>query len=274
MASPKETLPEFDSPPVIETALGVEFVPLSAWGIPHFGLFWGEIREEFDRFEIQPPLATQIERFGAESWQQPKATVEFLQSPEVRCWFVHRDNEALLQIQNNRFNYNWRKNAGAAGYPRYEKNIRPAFDREWSRFTRFIESQQLGVIDVIQCEVTYVNHLELGVGWRTAADLHDVFPCWSGAFPGGFLPSPERVHFGVNFLMPDDLGRLRVTLQPAVRGSDGVEVLQLTLTARGRPAGTEASAVLNWLDLGRSWVVRGFHDLTSPKMHYLWKKKG
>ena len=42
-------LPSFDAPPVNETVLGVEFTPLAKWSIPHFGLFWSRIRDEYPR---------------------------------------------------------------------------------------------------------------------------------------------------------------------------------------------------------------------------------
>jgi len=63
-----------------------------------------------------------------------------------------------------------------------------------------------------------------------------------------------------------------ITLKPAIRDADGMEILLLTLTARGKPAGSELADVLEWLDMGRRWVVRGFADFTSQKMHTLWKR--
>jgi hypothetical protein len=61
-------------------------------------------------------------------------------------------------------------------------------------------------------------------------------------------------------------------LKPAIRNEDGVEILQLTLTARGKPDGSDLESVLNWLDVGRQWVVRGFTDFTSEQMHTLWER--
>jgi hypothetical protein len=52
-------LPDFGAPPVVETALGVEFAPLRKWSVPHFGVFWNEIKSDYPRFEVQPALASQ-----------------------------------------------------------------------------------------------------------------------------------------------------------------------------------------------------------------------
>ena len=264
-------LPRFSSPPVIETVLGVEFAPLEKWSVPYFGLLWHDIRHHFPKIEVKPPLDSQIEKF--EQPRQPGGSrFELLAEPEIRCWFIDAHDRTLVQVQKNRFTYNWRRRNAGDEYPHYDESIRPAFQRVWEEFAAFVEREGLGGIDVLQCEVTYVNHLEIGNGWKTAADIKKVLTCWSGSSNEQFLPLPENVAFDVTFRIPEQKGRLRVSLKPAVRSQDGVEILQLTLTARGRPHANDLGSILDWLDMGRDWVVRGFADLTSPQMHTLWKR--
>ena len=264
-------MPDFERPPVVETVLSVEFAPLQNWGIPHFGLFWSELREEFPEFQVQPPLGSQIERSATEDLAGQDAILQVSAVPRVRCWFMHREKNSLIQVQDNHFAFNWRKIGEGDSYPRYEKIIRPHFLSCWGRFREFVRAQAIGEIEVLQAEVTYVNHLPIGEGWESVSDLPSVFPEWSGMTSGDFLPAPERAYFGVNYAMPNAQGRLRVTLQPALRSVDAKEVLQLTLTARGRPTTSDPDSVSQWLDMGREWVVRGFKDFTSRKMHALWK---
>jgi uncharacterized protein (TIGR04255 family) len=142
----------------------------------------------------------------------------------------------------------------------------------WELFVEFVKQNRLGEVNVLQCEVTYINHLEIGEGLNSASELQGVFPCWSGKTSGTFLPAPENVGFDVTYQMPDQEGRLRVSVKPAIRHQDGLEILQLTLTARGKPKGSDLGSVLGWLDKGREWVVRGFTDFTSEKMHRLWQR--
>jgi hypothetical protein len=47
-------------------------------------------------------------------------------------------------------------------------------------------------------------------------------------------------------------------------------MFRFTLTARGQPLGTGLAGVLEFLDLGREWIVTGFDELTTPEMHRLW----
>jgi len=176
----------------------------------------------------------------------------------VRCWFLNEAKAELIQVQNDRLTHNWRKVLGTEPYPHYE-NIRPAFERDWQRLCEFLNSQDLGMPDVRQCEVTYVNHNDRGEAWQTFADLPTVFPSWTGAASENFLPTPESVLFNVSYLMPEKRGRLRIAVVHAFRQVDARETLQLTLTARGKPSSSAVSDLLEWLDLGRYWIVRGLH---------------
>ena len=264
-------IPKFDDPPVIETALGVEFAPIEKWSVPHFGLYWERIRDRFPKFEVQPPAASQIEDLDT-VFRKTENTVSVLSGPPpVRCWFIDASDSTLLQIQNSRFIFNWRKRDEP--YPEYERSIRPQFQDEWRRFVGFLAENDLGEVEALQCEVTYVNHIEIGRGWESVTDFPDVFPVWRGISGGKFLPEPEHVNFDTAYRMPDKMGRLRMDQKRAIRNSDGKEVIQFTVTARGRPLSSSTDAILSWLDMGREWVVRGFADATSDKMHRLWGRR-
>ncbi len=266
------TLPDYDNPPMVETAIGVEFASLEKWQIPHFGLFWQRIQAAYPHFEVNPPVATEVEKPQLEFRQSQLPRVEVSNKPSVRCWFLNEVKTELIQVQDDRLIHNWRKVLGSELYPHYE-NIRPAFERDWQRFCEFLNSQDLGTPDVRQCEVSYVDHIDRGEAWQTFADLPSVFASWTGATSEKFLPAPESVLFNVSYLMPEKQGRLRISVVHAFRPSDARETLQLTVSARGKPASSAISDVLEWLDSGRSWVVWGFTDFTSTRMHKLWGRK-
>jgi uncharacterized protein (TIGR04255 family) len=126
---------------------------------------------------------------------------------------------------------------------------------------------------VNQCEVTYVNHIHLGQGWKSYGELKNVIACWSGEISGSFLPEPESVNIGTRYVLPDGKGRLHVLMQPAIRRTDAKEILQLNLTARGKPDSSASQHLLEWMDLGHEWIVKGFTDFTSKTMHELWGRQ-
>ena len=269
MANQPHTLRDFSDPPVVETVLGVQFAPLS-FAIPHFGLYWSHIQSEFPRYRVLPPLGHIREQFGGSAAGTiRKMRFEVIQEPDIRCWFLDILGNQIIQVQRDRFIYNWQKISGSEVYPRYE-NVRSRFETEWSRFRDFLKQGGFGKPEVNQCEVTYVNHLEYEKGWKNFGELNKVISCWSGKHSGTFLPEPEKVSMTVNYLLPDNQGRMYVSLEPVLRTRDAKEVLQLNLTVRGAPSSSDTAGVLQWLDVGRQWVVEGFTDFTTDVMHKLW----
>jgi len=269
MSSEHHSLPDFAKPPVVETVLDVGFSPLSGWGIPHFGLFWQSIRDEYPTFRDQPPVLLERETFGNKQSQRLNVAFEFLNQPEARCWFEEKSGSRLIQIQQDRFIHNWRKTEEQQEYPRYENVIRPAFEREWDRFCSFLDQQGIGLPEVQQCEVKYVNHVDFD-GWESFTHLVDALETWPGS--RGFLPLPESASFITSYLMPENAGRLRIIAQPAFRHVDSKSVIQLILMARGQPKSSDRRAILEWFDLGRQWIVNGFAEFTSAKMHHIWER--
>ena len=77
----------------------------------------------------------------------------------------------------------------------------------------------------------------------------------------------------VTYCLEENAGRLYVSFVPVIRGRDGKEVLQMTLTARGAPKSSSEEDVFSWLDLERKWIVRGFADFTTAEMHNIWGKQ-
>ena len=63
MTSRPKHLPNFDNPPVVETALSVQFGPLPLLKTAHLGLLWSDYREAFPRSEERPPLDPVVEQF-------------------------------------------------------------------------------------------------------------------------------------------------------------------------------------------------------------------
>lgn len=267
----KNLLPDFANPPVVETVLGVEFSPLEKWGIPHYGLFWREIRSDYPRFEIKQPLRTLGVPKGIAP--PPQATVlELVDVPEVRCWFIDESETRLLQLQQDRLIINWRKRPGAqgSGYPRYDHN-REIFEQEWARFNDFLKKEGLESPVLQLCEVSYVNHIERGDAWRSYADLHEVFPMLAPPNKDSFFSAPEAIALTSHYRMREGDGQVTIQVQPAIRHEDMKQVVQLTLSVRRRLESSEASHLLDWFDTSHEWAAIAFREITSDRARDLWK---
>lgn len=271
MAS-SNVMPEFKNPPVSEVAISVSFTPLKNWSSSNAFSFGSMISNQYPKMELQAPLFNEEEKFGDEFWQQNHLKLEILPQNSNRFWFLAEPSNWLVQVQSDRFVLNWRRVTGNEEYPRYEAAIRGRFIEEMNRFFTYVVDNNIGEINVTQCEVTYVNDIVQGEYWENVSDAIGLFSILSDEKSGKFLKDIETISASGSYAMPDQKGRLRFGINHAIRNTDNKELIKLSLVARGRPNSSDTNAVLDWIDLGREWIVRGFEDMTTKKAHALWRK--
>jgi uncharacterized protein (TIGR04255 family) len=264
-------LPKFNKPPLIEMVVGVEFADLSGLIIPHFGLFWAQIQNKYPLCAVKEPALSRLEIFEGQAKQEIKLNFPILGPPPVRCWYMNTQQTWLLQLQQDRFIQNWRKTASDPTYLHYSHAL-SRFEKEFQRFQEFIKKQNIGALDIRQCEISYVNHIELGGEAGAPLEPAEIFPYLSAEKPGGFLPNPEGITLNTSYVIPENRGRLYINVQTVIRHSDAKEILQTTVTSKVIPLSQDHSEILNALDLGHEWAVRGFTEFTSDKMHRLWER--
>jgi len=251
---------DFDRPPIVETALGVVFAPLSRWSMLHFGLLWQRFREQYPSTEIK--MASGPGELRISSGED----LDFGALP-IKALFVDNSGTQLVQVQRNAFIRNWRQTEQTTEYEHYE-NVRPLFERDWGTFCKFLDDEGLGRVEVVQCEVTYINHLVRGREWNTFDDVSRIFRVWGGA--SGSVRASQMVSFLTAFELPDGAGRLQVVVQPGIRRADSKEIIQFSLTATGKPQGSSVEDIMKWLDIGHVAVVTNFKELTTAEMHKHW----
>lgn len=265
-------LPDFRKPPVVETVLSLQFEPIAELTTAHIGLLWQRFRGRLPLVEEHPPLPPVSEKFGPPSALQAEVTIEE-RPPIPRVWFLNDSKTELIQVQPDRFIHNWRKMGGMEPYPRYE-TIRESFRSEVAILEGFLSDENLGILAVNQCEVTYVNHVEPMSVWQRHGELGKAISVRLTST--SILPNPEDLGVRLRFVIPNEggepIGRLHVAVQPAWKKSDGSPILTLNLTARGSPIGAGIEGAFEFFDLGRRWIVNGFADLTTAEMHRAWER--
>jgi uncharacterized protein (TIGR04255 family) len=267
-----DTLPKFDDPPVVETVVGVQFEPLPGYTTAHAGRFWMEYLNEGWPNTIEANrILEQFEHFGKDVWWEPKQIRLSQEQPSPRIQFVSQNEERMIQIQNTRFHYNWRKRERL--YPRYDDSIR-SFEETWANFQEYCVNSGIHNPKLNQWEITYINHIPNGELWSCVSDWNNVFPdLWIPAVRIEEL-SPEGIDSNWRLNIGHRQGRLHISLEHIkIGGAKGPEAIRLVLTARG-PIGNESETNLRLgLDLGHSTIVRAFTDMTSDTAHKSWKRR-
>jgi len=126
METVTNSLPDYERPPVIEVVCGILFKSIDTLLAPHFGLLWEKYKPEYPICREVPPLAPVIERFG----EQPQIDLQLANVPPLpRTWFVHKNDNGIIQVQRDRFLHNWKKVRTEDEYPRYPQVIKLFKDR-------------------------------------------------------------------------------------------------------------------------------------------------
>jgi uncharacterized protein (TIGR04255 family) len=266
------SLPSYVDPPVSEVVIGVQFAPIEELLAPHVGRYWNTVRDVLQRAEEHAPVGHIVEQFREE--RSPEIRLEALTKPPLpRSWFLDLAGSRLVQLQRDRFLYNWRRTSASGVYPRYP-TIKQAFFGFWAGFLAFLQQENLPLPTVDQCELTYVNHIRHDQAWKSMEDLGSVFSCIAWSPRGTFLPTPEGVRWDMRFLLPENQGRLYAEAVPARLVSENVSIIRFSLTARGMPHGAPDDRSLSaWYDLAHEWIVRGFSELVSVETDALWRRE-
>lgn len=260
----------FEKPPVVEVVCGVQFSvgrPLSS---VEPGLYWRTIKDRFPRVEDVPPLTAAFESAGA--FQE--FAMELSQTPPLRrTWFLTADGSNLIQLQGDRFIFNWKRAGENSQYPSYDVVIRE-FETHLSGFEQFVESRVGSRPVYRQFELTYVNHIDRSNGLDRVGEGNVLIDHVRVADAKRFLKEPEGYNLATTYLLPNSSGRLRTIAQTALRQPGEERIVRLDLSARGISTDVGPKGRRAWFDVAHDWITHGFADITSPILHQkeLWER--
>jgi len=256
-----EPLPQYERPPVVETAFAVEFAQLKDWNVAHYGVLWERFRAKYPNLEVHPFLPA-----------SPIPMKFDIQDPPLRCFFLNEARTQLVQVRPGAFVRNWRAMPENHQYPRY-KTIRPSFEHDFEIFEGFLREFHFPKIEAWRCEVTYINHLIQGRDWTDLSSLHSLLPILSADKLEGLVRDFSHANFSFGYQLPDDSGSLQIELQQLI-SPQGKQILQLTFTAIGAPQGSDLGSIVKWFDKGRYAIVKSFSQFTSLEtQNQIWRRE-
>ncbi len=159
---------ELERPPINEVVCGFIFEQPIQLSPVLTGAYWASRRADFVEHEIKDPIVDEV---GAVLLPMP---------PPVRTWLVTNDKTRLVQIQNDRFFVNWRRQSDTDAYPRFQSKkdqepLLPFALREWARFVDFCASETSRPL-VSALELSKIDVLIEGRDWNGISDLSKLMP--------------------------------------------------------------------------------------------------
>lgn len=254
---------KFSRPPIVEVACGVLFSSARPILTGHVGSFWERMKSEFPRIQDAAPLASVLEVPG----QLSGVNFQFSDLPPLRrVWLLDADGRNLIQMQEDRFLFNWKKASDDDCYPDYGA-VYAKFEYYLSEFLAFAQEVGIGAVTTRQFELVYVNHISSANGLDLVGPSALMVDHVREASEDRFLPNPEGFNWTTVYPMPDGIGRLYVAAQTAVNQPNQEKLVRLDITARGIGTDTSPSGRKQWFDIAHDWITHGFVDVTSKTLH-------
>ncbi len=269
--------PTFETPPIVEFVLGVQFDALAGLSSAHYGQFWDVIgRDDWTGPRDQAPIRESFERFdrkpiAAELKLRLESTPPL---PRLTLISNNPERDRLIQFQPTRLHLNWRSIEAKSSYPSY-KNLIVEFEKVVEQLRHFCDSAGIAQPNINQWEVTYVDRFQRGELWQSPNDWGNILP---GLFPKGAPVAAEGLEMDERaiqwaFEITPKLGRLHIQTSVDRKPNSEDEALLLTLTARGPLNSDTIRSYRDGLDLGHQASVNQFLAMVDTDLRNSWGEK-
>lgn len=271
-----KNLPSFNSPPVVEVVAGIQFDQPADIKTIEFNEMWELFgKKDYPRCSEVPPLDP-LPRFDG------RQIIRFDLSaipPSPRYWFETEKFEGLIQVQKDRYIYNWRKDPENpdSKYPRYEQ-VSAGFFRNYEFFKKvIIESARKSSAPIPKpqvLELAYVNIIEMPPNGLDG--LGDIFKINFDVGTKTLLPSASFLRKEWRFSIDELKSVLKIIIEPVNSAQTGNPLIKVDLNVTGpcesKSSETENQYLNAWFECARYWIVQSFADITTEKMHKIWER--
>ena len=244
---------KYQSPPIDEIVCGIRFDSIKKLRSGHIGILWQKLRPDFP--DIEDHIL--VHPAPREDLENPDKL------PLPRVWFIHKNENDLVQLQRNRFLHNWRKRLPEDEYPGYARVI-DNFEKYLSCLQAFLVEENLGSLVAQEYELTYIDLIPKGNGWENLRDLGRVFPnLLSLTRQSIFSTDIRNINWQTVLALPNDLGQLRVALRNGTRVSDNQQFLHVEFNAHSNQP---YQPMRDWFDAAHDAVIELFSTLVSDEI--------
>ena len=264
---------DFALPPVDEVVLSVLFGSLDKFLAPHLGQIWNEFKQDgFVSVAEHPPVPSVVETFP-NPVQGPQLRINNLPNL-ARVWFIHQNDSKIIQVQRDRFMFNWRKTESSLSYPGFS-TIFEEFEGSYNRFKGILKDLGISEVTPLQYELTYIDQLFRGNGWDNLDDIGKIYNLFIDTQKSdSFWSGAESMILRTSFPVEDLHGRLHLTISSRVKMPEQRQTLQTDFTMRGFPNNSEYDAMIAWFKAARDQIREKFSSIFTENIQtQVWGRK-
>ena len=267
----KPVRPKFTNPPLVERAITVVFEKLDHFSLGDFGRLWSSALDGFPVSETAAPVAPDIERY--DGFKVTPQTIQLVEANVLpRAYFRNPEAGELVQVQPDRFTFNWLKTGPDHSYPHSEATLE-RFSALFRAFELFVKDREIGKINIVQCELTNVNAIPVSDVGETFADVATVLrmPDWTTGTDSICLEG--QIISSRHLMLGEDgkpFGRIHSIGQPALRITDDEPTYRLDIMARGAPLGEGLAGARAFFEEAVSGINSVFLAITTQAGRRFW----
>mgnify|MGYP006269987801 CR=1 FL=1 len=260
--------PSFKNPPLIEVVAGVQFEhPLNLRTLDFADIWTTFDREKFPKYREMPPLKPML--------PDNVHMIDMSDLPPMRrFWFETEKQDALIQTQQDRLIYNWKRPPANFDdkncYPRYDLVIEDFF-KHYDTFINLLKEKEVTNAKPSFLELSYINLIDIPE--NGLSDIKQIFKDIDWFSDSRILPVPDSIQHRWFFQVPDLPLRLVADLSTRQRIHDGQIALQYELSVRGPINKSSSEDMREWFDNAHLWITHGFIDTTSEYIHKKWERE-
>jgi uncharacterized protein (TIGR04255 family) len=232
--------------PINEVVFATRF-DAPEFSVVHFGRFYDRIREQYPINSVQPGIARPTGPEGG--------NMVFDVSAVPRLWFESDDGRLLVQLQQDRFIFNWRRRADDDRYPGFDA-LFAEWQRLWGAFMGLLAEVTTVKPKLEELALTYIDQI---------ADLDTlttpIFIFREKEWRKDF-PEPEIWSTQFRFAFPAENLKLAVNARPSIRMTTQKPFTNFEMTI----GAIETQAMDN------EETVRAFFAAAHDKVHWAWNK--
>lgn len=239
--------------PLNEVAYSVRFVAPD-FSVVHFGEYYDCIKERYASHQDVAPIA------------KPTPIPEQFELPVLpRVWFPN--GSRLIQLQLDRFNYNWRHGVDTSEekYPGFDVLFRE-FQAEWDVFHTFTKGAFKIPPALVELSLTYVNYIHAVDSLQSPIFIFRENE-WRKE-----LPEPEFWASQFRFVFSEENLKLVVSARPAIQlnTQQPATAFEITLQTLGCPNFDDQDGIFSWFVSAHDKVHFAFRKLVRDEWRAAW----
>jgi uncharacterized protein (TIGR04255 family) len=233
--------------PVTEVIIGAQFdgTPFDSEFVFNF---YNNIKDKYPHILEQPPVPSVFQHSNMND-------NVLLPGFNVRRFLISLDQSKLIQIQPNRFLFNWRK-INNIEYPHFQSVL----EKFLSVYEKIKERRILNQL-VNQLEVTYIDHIYVNDFGTDNFNPKDVFTFIN------YKSNLKNIEHTVLLPVDELNGSITINLRSGISVENNKKLWVLESTCRGY---RQDIPMQEWLDIAHSKLLDVFFEITTEKAKLKW----